>query len=79
MNATTGEAVKRLLHNFMEVWIEKQHAELQSVAQDGSSPQGILAPFHDALVPGIRGLGERGFSTGCRCSRASSSRSGSIS
>ncbi len=30
---------------------------------DGSSPSGILAPFHDALVPGIRGLGERGFST----------------
>jgi hypothetical protein len=23
----------------------------------------VLAPFHDALVPGIRGLGERGFST----------------
>lgn len=29
----------------------------------GFSPSGVLAPFHDALVPGIRGLGERGFST----------------
>lgn len=63
MNAPTADAVKRLLRAFMNVWIEKQYDELNSVAQDGSSPSGILAPFHEALVPGIRGLGERGFST----------------
>src|SRR5436190_19457239 len=47
----------------MDSWIAKQYEELGSIGQDGSSPSGILAPFHDALVPGIRGLGERGFST----------------
>lgn len=52
-----------LLRGFMDVWIAKQHEELRRIEQDGSSPGGILAPFHDALVPGIRGLGERGFST----------------
>lgn len=63
MNAPTAEAVRRLLRSFMDAWIEKQYAELKSVTEDGSSPSGILAPFHEALVPGIRGLGERGFST----------------
>lgn len=63
VNGSTTEAVKALLHDFMNVWIEKQYDELRSVAPDGSSPSGILAPFHEALVPGIRGLGERGFST----------------
>ena len=33
------------------------------IEEEGASPSGVLAPFHDALVPGIRGLGERGFST----------------
>lgn len=63
MDADTQEAVKELLRGFMDAWIAKQLDELRSIAQDGSSPSGILAPFHDALVPGIRGLGERGFST----------------
>jgi Type II restriction endonuclease, TdeIII len=63
VHAPTADAVKRLLRGFMNVWIEKQSEELKSVAEDGSSPSGILAPFHEALVPGIRGLGERGFST----------------
>lgn len=47
----------------MDSWISKQYAELQRIGEDGASPSGVLAPFHDALVPGIRGLGERGFST----------------
>jgi hypothetical protein len=37
--------------------------EIARIEEQGSSPRGILAPIHDALVPGIRGLGERGFST----------------
>lgn len=63
MDGTTTEAVKSLLRDFMDGWIAKQYEELKRVAEDGSSPSGILAPFHEALVPGIRGLGERGFST----------------
>lgn len=63
MDAAAHEAVKDLLHGFMDTWIAKQYEELRSIGLDGSSPSGILAPFHDALVPGIRGLGERGFST----------------
>lgn len=63
MNAATQEAVKALLRGFLDTWIAKQYEELRRIGQDGSSPSGILAPFHDALVPGIRGLGERGFST----------------
>jgi len=57
------EQVRALLRGFMDVWITKQYEELQRIEQEGISPSGILAPFHDALVPGIRGLGERGFST----------------
>lgn len=64
MDGATQEQVKILLRGFMDAWIAKQDEELRSIGQDGSSPSGILAPFHDALVPGIRGLGERGFSTG---------------
>lgn len=63
MDAGTQQAVKDLLRGFMDAWIAKQQEELRSIRKDGSSPGGILAPFHDALVPGIRGLGERGFST----------------
>jgi len=47
----------------MEAWIGRQHAELAQIIKQGVSPSGIFAPFHEALVPGIRGLGERGFST----------------
>lgn len=63
IDSATQEDVKSLLRGFMDSWIAKQYEELGSIGQDGSSPSGILAPFHDALVPGIRGLGERGFST----------------
>jgi len=59
----TQEEVKTLLRDFMGVWIAKQYEELRRIDEEGVSPSGILAPFHDALVPGIRGLGERGFST----------------
>ncbi|MEN3312760.1 MAG: hypothetical protein V7645_2089 [Actinomycetota bacterium] len=55
--------VTTLLREFMNGWIAKQYEELRRIEEDGVSPSGILAPFHDALVPGIRGLGERGFST----------------
>jgi hypothetical protein len=55
--------VTNLLREFMNGWIAKQHEELRRIEEEGVSPSGILAPFHDALVPGIRGLGERGFST----------------
>ena len=47
----------------MDGWIAKQHEEIRRIKEEGVSPQGVLAPFHDALVPGIRGLGERSFST----------------
>jgi hypothetical protein len=55
--------IDRLLREFMDGWIARQHAELRRIEAEGFSPSGVLAPFHDALVPGIRGLGERGFST----------------
>lgn len=60
----TRERVKSLLRDFMDAWIDKQYEELRRIEEEGLSPSGILAPFHDALVPGIRGLGERSFSTG---------------
>src|SRR5437870_5662274 len=47
----------------MDSWITKQYQELRHLEEEGFSPKGVIAPFHDALVPGIRGLGERGFST----------------
>ena len=47
----------------MDGWIGRQFDELRRIEAEGYSPSGVLAPFHDALVPGIRGLGERGFST----------------
>lgn len=52
-----------LLRGFMNTWIAKQYEELRRIEEEGVSPGGVLAPFHDSLVPGIRGLGERGFST----------------
>lgn len=63
LDIATQEQVKTLLRGFMETWIAKQYEELRRLEHQGMSPNGVLAPFHDALVPGIRGLGERGFST----------------
>jgi len=33
------------------------------IEEEGASPSGLLAPFHDALVPGITLMKERSFST----------------
>src|SRR3990172_5154008 len=63
IDAPTQQRVKALLRDFMDAWIAKQYDELRRIEAEGFSPSGVLAPFHDALVPGIRGLGERGFST----------------
>jgi hypothetical protein len=62
-SAAVSVDVKQLLRAFMENWLAKQYAEIRAIREEGVSPKGVLAPFHDALVPGIRGLGERGFST----------------
>ena len=59
----TQERVRTLLREFMNAWIARQYEERRRIEEEGVSPGGTLAPFHDALVPGIRGLGERGFST----------------
>jgi hypothetical protein len=63
MRGDVEERVRVLLRAFMDGWIAKQYEEVRRIEEEGASPSGILAPFHDALVPGIRGLGERGFST----------------
>ena len=63
IDEATQERIKTLLREFMDSWIAKQYEELRRIEEEGFSPSGVLAPFHDALVPGIRGLGERGFST----------------
>jgi hypothetical protein len=63
MDAAVDVEVKEILDRFMDGWIAKQHEEIRRIKEEGVSPQGVLAPFHDALVPGIRGLGERSFST----------------
>jgi Type II restriction endonuclease, TdeIII len=63
IDAAAQERIKALLSGFMDSWIAKQYEELRRIEEEGVSPSGVLAPFHDALVPGIRGLGERGFST----------------
>src|SRR2546428_9795953 len=49
----------------MQKWIADSipPAELERIAREGVSMNGLLTPFHDALVPGITLLGERSFST----------------
>lgn len=49
----------------MERWLDQALPadELRLIEREGISPSGLLAPFHDALVPGIKVLGERAFST----------------
>lgn len=63
IDSVTQERIRVLLREFVDSWIAKQYEELRRIEEEGFSPSGVLAPFHDALVPGIRGLGERGFST----------------
>lgn len=66
MNEATRERVRVLLRSFMDSWIQKQYDELRTIEEQGISPRGILAPFHDALVPGIRALGETRLLDGAR-------------
>jgi hypothetical protein len=61
--AESQNQIDSLLREFMDGWIARQYDELRRIEAEGYSPSGVLAPIHDALVPGIRGLGERGFST----------------
>lgn len=63
IDEATRDRIDHLLRGFMDAWIAKQYEELRRLEAEGFSPGGVLAPFHDALVPGIRGLGERSFST----------------
>lgn len=57
MNAVTTEAVRDLIRAFMRKWLD----EVPDPAEQ--ELEGLVAPFHDALVPGIRLLNERSFST----------------
>jgi hypothetical protein len=54
-----------MIVEFMQKWIADSipQAELERIAREGVSMNGLLTPFHDALVPGITLLGERSFST----------------
>jgi Type II restriction endonuclease, TdeIII len=63
VTAETEQRVRAQLGAFLDTWIEGQYSELRQIEEEGYSPRGALAPFHEALVPGIRGLGERAFST----------------
>jgi hypothetical protein len=65
VNAETRAQVQALISDFMAKWIADSipAAELERIAEEGVSLAGLLAPFHDALVPGIALLGERSFST----------------
>lgn len=57
MNAATTEAVRDLVRAFMRKWLDDVPDPSQQELE------GLVAPFHDALVPGIRLLNERSFST----------------
>jgi hypothetical protein len=56
IDTPTQERVKALLREFMQAWIAKQYEELRRIDAEGFSPGGVLAPFHDALVPGTVAL-----------------------
>ncbi len=57
MIAATAEAVAELLRAFMRNWLDDVPDPMEQ------EREGLVAPFHDALVPGIRLLNERSFST----------------
>jgi hypothetical protein len=57
VNPATVDAVQALLRTFMRRWLE------EVPDPSGQELEGLVAPFHDALVPGIRLLNERSFST----------------
>lgn len=58
MNAVVRGAVRALIRDFLRRFLDDNvpAAETQEIA-------GLVAPFHDSLVPGIRLLNERSFST----------------
>jgi len=61
----TRDHVENLITSFMRRWLDDglPDGELDRIRNEGASPSGLLAPFHDALVPGITLLRERAFST----------------
>ncbi|MGH3034291.1 MAG: TdeIII family type II restriction endonuclease [Gaiellaceae bacterium] len=65
MDAETRGRVKGLVSDFMDRWLNDNfpEGELAMIEEEGVSPSGLLAPFHDALVPAITQLKERSFST----------------
>jgi hypothetical protein len=65
VNVETRDQVRALISGVVEKWLADSipAEELERIATEGVSPSGLLAPFHDALVPGITLLGERSFST----------------
>ena len=65
MERAVEENVRSELRAFMAKWLKDSVPtdELGQIEREGVSPSGLLAPFHDALVPGIRLLNERSFST----------------
>jgi len=60
-----ADAIRALVVAFMDKWVADAapKGELDQIREEGISPSGLLAPFHDALVPGITLLRERSFST----------------
>ncbi len=58
MNTETRAQVRALISEFMEKWIADSipAMELERIAREGVSLNGLLTPFHDALVPGSLSL-----------------------
>lgn len=65
MDAEARLTVRELIADFMDRWLDDAvpAGELERIRREGVSPSGLLAPMHDALVPGITLLRERSFST----------------
>jgi hypothetical protein len=65
MDPNTRSTLQQLVTDFMRSWIDDNFPsdELEMIEEEGVSPSGLLAPFHDALVPGITLMKERSFST----------------
>lgn len=65
MDGETRGRVKGLVGDFIGRWLNDNFpaGELAMIEEEGVSPSGLLAPFHDALVPGLAQLKERSFST----------------
>ena len=58
MNATVEQAVRELIRSFLTKFLADSVPDPATRETNGQ-----IAPFHDALVPGIRLLNERSFST----------------